>query len=53
MTIQEIENQIIEEFENFEDWMDKYNYIIEMGRECPSSLQNFQTLLLFGFQFLV
>ncbi|MCX6231900.1 MAG: SufE family protein [Bacteroidetes bacterium] len=35
MTIQEIENQIIEEFENFEDWMDKYNYVIELGRECP------------------
>ena len=35
MTIKEIENQIIEEFDNFEDWMDKYNYIIEMGRECP------------------
>ena len=35
MTIQEIENQIVEEFENFDDWMDKYNYVIEMGRECP------------------
>ena len=35
MTIREIEEQIIEEFENFEDWMDKYNYIIEMGRDCP------------------
>jgi len=35
MTIKEKENQIIDEFQNFEDWMDKYNYIIEMGRECP------------------
>lgn len=35
MTIQEIEDQIVEEFENFDDWMDKYNYLIEMGRECP------------------
>ncbi len=35
MKIQEIENQIVEEFENFDDWMDKYNYVIEMGRECP------------------
>jgi cysteine desulfuration protein SufE len=35
MSIQEIENQLIEEFELFEDWMDKYNYIIEMGRELP------------------
>ena len=28
MTIQEIEQEII-------DWMDKYNYLIELGRECP------------------
>ena len=35
MTIQEIENQIIAEFANFEDWLDKYNYIIEMGKSCP------------------
>ena len=35
MTIQEIENQIVAEFSNFEDWLDKYNYIIEMGKSCP------------------
>lgn len=35
MTIQEIENQIIEEFEQFEDWMDRYNYIIELGKNLP------------------
>ena len=35
MTIQEIENQIISEFANFEDWLDKYNYIIELGKDCP------------------
>jgi cysteine desulfuration protein SufE len=34
MTIQEIGNQIVEEFQSFDDWMDKYNYVIEMGREC-------------------
>ena len=33
MTIQEIENQIIDEFDNFDDWLDRYNYIIEMGKE--------------------
>ncbi len=31
MTIQEIQNQIVEEFEIFDDWMDKYEYIIELG----------------------
>jgi cysteine desulfuration protein SufE len=35
MTIKEIENQIIEEFSLFEDWMDKYNYIIETGKDLP------------------
>ena len=35
MTIKETENQIIEEFSLFEDWMDKYNYIIETGKELP------------------
>ena len=35
MSIQEIEQEIIEEFSNFEDWMDKYSYIIEIGNTCP------------------
>jgi cysteine desulfuration protein SufE len=35
MTIQEEENKIIEEFANFDDWMDKYNYIIELGKSLP------------------
>jgi cysteine desulfuration protein SufE len=35
MTIREIEDQIIAEFSMFEDWMDKYNYIIEMGKSLP------------------
>jgi len=32
MTIKEAENKIIEEFSIFDDWMDKYNYLIEMGK---------------------
>lgn len=35
MTIQEKENKIIEEFDLFEDWMDKYNYLIELGNSLP------------------
>ena len=31
MTIQEVQNDIIEEFSMFEEWMDKYEYIIELG----------------------
>ena len=35
MSREEIEQEIIEEFSNFEDWMDKYSYIIEIGNTCP------------------
>jgi cysteine desulfuration protein SufE len=35
MTINETINQIINEFNQFDDWMDKYNYLIEMGRSVP------------------
>ena len=33
MKIQEIEKTIIEEFELFDDWLDKYNYLIENGKD--------------------
>jgi cysteine desulfuration protein SufE len=32
MTILELENQIVAEFQQFDDWMDKYNHLIEMGK---------------------
>lgn len=35
MTIQEIEQQIIDEFANFDEWIDKYAYIIDLGKDCP------------------
>ncbi|MCR4738187.1 MAG: SufE family protein [Bacteroidales bacterium] len=35
MTMKEIEQELISEFEMFDDWMDKYNYIIELGKELP------------------
>ena len=33
MTIDEIQREIVEEFSGFEDWMDKYAYLIELGNE--------------------
>jgi len=33
MTIQEIGNEVVEEFEMFDNWLDKYDYIIELGKE--------------------
>lgn len=35
MSIKDIQNQIIEEFSVFEDWMDKYEYLIELGKSVP------------------
>ncbi|MEI8201823.1 MAG: SufE family protein [Bacteroidota bacterium] len=35
MTLKEVEEEIISEFESFDDWMDKYNYIIELGKSLP------------------
>jgi cysteine desulfuration protein SufE len=35
MTINEIQDQIIGEFSIFTDWMEKYEYLIDMGRTLP------------------
>lgn len=35
MTINEIQNEIIDEFSLFDDWMEKYEHIIELGKELP------------------
>lgn len=34
-SIQDIENEIIEEFELFDEWSAKYEYIIELGQKLP------------------
>ena len=33
--IQKIQAEIVEEFDMFEDWMEKYEYIIELGKSLP------------------
>ena len=35
MTIKEIQAEIIDEFSMFEDWMERYEYIIELGKSLP------------------
>jgi cysteine desulfuration protein SufE len=34
-SINQIQDEIIEEFSMFEDWMEKYEYIIDLGKELP------------------
>lgn len=36
MTINEIQDQIIEEFSEVDDWMDRYAMIIDLGNELPA-----------------
>lgn len=35
MTIKEVQDKIVDEFSLFDDWMDKYNLLIEMGKDVP------------------
>lgn len=35
MTIKEVQNEIVEDFSIYDDWMDKYQYIIDMAKELP------------------
>jgi len=35
MTINEVQDNIIEEFSLFDDWMDKYNLLIDLGKGLP------------------
>jgi cysteine desulfuration protein SufE len=43
MSIQEIQDELIEEFSLFTDWMEKYEYIIQLGKELPLIDQKFKT----------
>ncbi len=38
MTINEIQDEIIEDFELTDDWMERYEMIIEMGNDLPPFL---------------
>ena len=35
MTINEIQDELVDEFSLFSDWMEKYEYIIQLGKELP------------------
>ncbi|PQJ21927.1 SufE family protein [Tenacibaculum sp. SG-28] len=42
MTIKEIQEEIIEEFSMFDDWMERYEYIIELGKSLPIIKEEFK-----------
>ncbi len=43
MTIQDTENEIIDEFADIEDWMDRYAMIIDMGHSLPPIDEKYRT----------
>lgn len=43
MTIDEIQQEIIDEFSDIEDWMDRYAYIIDLGNALPPIDEKFKT----------
>ena len=43
MTLREIQDEIVEEFAVLEDWMEKYNFLIELGNGLPPIDAKFKT----------
>jgi len=43
MTLNEQQDEIIEEFSIFDDWMDKYNYLIELSKDLPEIDPKYKT----------
>ncbi|MCK9219747.1 MAG: SufE family protein [Bacteroidales bacterium] len=43
MKIEEIEEEVVNEFSAYEDWLDKYNVIIEMGKSLPMIDEKYKT----------
>ena len=43
MTIEEIQNEIISEFDMFNDWTEKYEYIIDLGKSLPVIKTQYKT----------
>ena len=43
MTINERQDEIIEEFAGFDDWMDKYQLLIDLGNEQPPLDERYKT----------
>mgnify|MGYP006209993511 CR=1 FL=1 len=43
MSIKEIQDEIVDEFSMFDDWMDRNEYIIELGKKLPLIKEEFKT----------
>lgn len=43
MSIKAIQDEIVDEFSMFDDWMERYEYIIELGKKLPLIQEEFKT----------
>ena len=43
MTIKEIQDEIVDEFSMFDDWMQRYEYIIDLGKSLPIIADKYKT----------
>ncbi|MEN9302165.1 MAG: hypothetical protein RL264_594 [Bacteroidota bacterium] len=43
MTLEEKQQEIVEEFAVFDDWMEKYEYIIDLGKDLPKIDESLKT----------
>ncbi len=43
MNIKQIQEEIVDEFSMFDDWMQRYEYIIELGKTLPLIEEQFKT----------
>jgi cysteine desulfuration protein SufE len=43
MKIKEIQDEIVDEFSMFDDWMERYEYIIQLGKSLPLIKDEFKT----------
>lgn len=43
MTIEQIQHDIVDEFSMFDDWMERYEYIIELGKGLPIIEEQYKT----------
>ena len=43
MNLNQTQTDIVEEFSVFEDWLDKYNYLIELGNDLPEIDPRYKT----------
>jgi sulfur transfer protein SufE len=46
MKIKEIQDEIVDEFSMFDDWMERYEYIIQLGKSLPLIKMNSKPIVM-------